>query len=153
MKKITGNSYTSFYLHIVFSTKHHIPYLIPEIRTRLIPNMGGIAKQNGLKLIKGGGTLDHLHILISLIPAIAIAKAVQYLKGGSSYWIHRTFPILKNFEWQKVYGAFSVSIKQIDQIVSYIENQEEHHRIKTYKEEFIELLKIHKVNFDDKFLL
>ena len=148
-----GNSYTSFYLHIVFSTKHHIPYLIPKIKARLIPYIGGIAKQNGLKLIKGGGTRDHLHVLISAIPTITIAKAVQYLKGGSSYWIHKTFPKLTNFEWQKGYGAFSISIKQIDQVVSYIENQEEHHRIKTYKEEFIELLKIHKIDFDDKYLL
>ena len=148
-----GNSYISSYIHYIFSIKNHKKYLSSEIRERLFPYIGGICKENNLRLIKAGGVLDHVHLLVSLSSTIAIAKAIQYIKGGSSKWIHETYPDMKDFSWQEGYGAFSISISQIERTIKYILNQENHHRKKTFREEFIEILKYHQIEFDERYLV
>ena len=85
-------SYISAHFHCVFSTKERRPLIIPELRDRLWPFLGGIARQNKMKAIEIGGVEDHIHILLSLPSTIAIAKAMQLIKGGSSKWVHETFP-------------------------------------------------------------
>jgi REP element-mobilizing transposase RayT len=102
--------------------------LDPDIRERLWPYMGGIAKQNGIIPKCIGGVSDHVHLLVTLPTKLAVAKAVQLIKAGSSAWIHQSFPNLRNFAWQQGYGAFSVSISQVQETVHYIEQQIEHHR-------------------------
>ena len=97
-------------MHCVFSTKDRRPLITPELQARLLQYIGGIARENGMKLIAGGGIADHFHILISLPRIISIAKAMQLIKGGSSKWIDDTFPEHRMFEWQASYGAFSVSV-------------------------------------------
>ena len=148
-----GNSYISCYVHYVFSTKDHEKWLKSDIRERLFPYLGGICKENSLKLIKAGGVDDHLHLLVSLPSTITIAKAIQYLKGGSSRWIHETFENMKDFAWQEGYGAFTIGVSQIDRIKIYITNQEDHHRKKTFREEFIDFLNYHGIEFEEKYLL
>ena len=93
-----------------------------------------------------------MHILLSLPATMPISKAMQLIKGGSSKWIHETFPELRRFAWQEKYGAFSVSVSQTDKIVRYIKNQERHHRKMTFKEEFKRLLEKHEVEFEEKYL-
>ncbi|MFW6226546.1 MAG: IS200/IS605 family transposase [Bacteroidota bacterium] len=110
-----GNSYISCYVHYVFSVKNREPRLTPAIRERLFPYMGGICKENDLKLRKAGGVEDHVHLLVSLPATITLAKAVQYIKGGSSRWIHETFEDLADFAWQEGYGAFTIGVSQIEQ--------------------------------------
>ena len=83
---------------------------------------------------------------------MAMAKAMQLIKGGSSKWVHETFPEQRLFGWQTKYGAFSVSVSQVDRIVGYIENQETHHRRRTFQEEFIALLKKHRIEYDARYL-
>jgi putative transposase len=145
-------SYISAYFHYVFSTKDRQPQITPELRQRLWPFIGGIAAQNAVKPIEIGGVADHVHLLLSLPSTIPISKAAQLIKGGSSKWIHETFPDQKLFSWQEKYGAFSVSVSQLDTVVQYIRNQEEHHRKRTLQEEFLALLKNHKVEYDEKYL-
>jgi REP element-mobilizing transposase RayT len=145
-------SYISSYFHCVFSTKERRPFITSELRERLWPFLGGIARQNKMKAIEIGGVEDHVHILLSLPSTMAISKALQLIKGGSSKWIHETFPEHREFAWQDEYGAFSVSVSQLDKTIEYIKRQETHHRKMTFQEEFLALLKKHHIEYDERYL-
>ena len=145
-------SYISSYFHCVFSTKERRNLITLTLRDRLWPFLGGIARQNKMKAIEIGGMEDHIHILLSLPSTLSIAKALQLIKGGSSKWVHETFPDHRMFGWQVKYGAFSVSFSQLDTIIQYIKDQKEHHRQMTFQEEFIALLKKHRVEYDERYL-
>jgi putative transposase len=105
-----------------------------------------------MKAIEIGGMPDHVHILLSLPATLSIAKALQLIKGGSSKWVHATFPEHAVFRWQIKYGAFSVSVSQLDRTIHYIKGQEEHHRKMTFQEEFLALLKRHRIAYDERYL-
>jgi len=145
-------SYVSSYHHCVFSTKERRPFITAELQQRLWPFMGGIARQNNMKAIEIGGVADHVHILLSMPATMPISKAVQLIKGGSSKWVHDKFPEHRLFGWQEKYGAFSVSVSQLDKIIAYIKGQEKHHRKMTFQEEFVALLKKHQVEYDERYL-
>jgi len=145
-------SYISSYHHCVFSTKERRPMITPTLRERLWPFLGGIARQNKMTAIEIGGAEDHVHILLSLPSTISIAKALQLIKGGSSKWVHETFPEQRLFGWQVKYGSFSVSVSQLDKIIEYIKQQAEHHRKMTFEEEFVALLKKHRIQYDERYL-
>jgi len=145
-------SYVSANFHCVFSTKERRPLITPDIQERLWPFLGGIARQNDIKALAIGGVADHVHMLISIPSTMPIAKAMQLIKGGSSKWVHETFPHLQLFNWQKKYGAFSVSVSQLDKTVDYIRFQEAHHKKLTFQEEFVALLKKHRIDFDERYL-
>ncbi len=145
-------SYVSSHYHCVFSTKERRPLISTELRERLWPFLGGIARQNQMKAIEVGGMPDHVHILLSLPSTLSIAKALQLIKGGSSKWVHETFPEHRLFGWQVKYGAFGVSVSQLDKIIQYIKDQENHHRKMTFQEEFLALLKKHRVEYDERYL-
>jgi REP element-mobilizing transposase RayT len=145
-------SYVSSYFHCVFSTKERQPLIPPSLQDRLWPFLGGIARSHDMKAIEIGGVQDHVHVLLSLPSILSVAKALQLIKGGSSKWVHETFPEHRLFGWQVKYGAFSVSVSQLDKTIQYIKNQEEHHRKMTFQEEFLELLKKHRIAFDERYL-
>ena len=145
-------SYISAYYHCVFSTKGRRPVLTPEIRARLWPYMGGIARKHNIKAIEVGGVSDHVHMLISLPPTLPICTALQYIKGESSKWIHDTFPHSREFAWQKEYAAMSVSASSLDRVIRYIRNQEAHHRTFSFKDEFLVILQRHRISFDERYL-
>jgi REP element-mobilizing transposase RayT len=146
------HSFTSSLLHCVWSTKRREPLLNSELRERLWPYLGGIAKENRMKALAIGGVADHVHMLVSLPPTISAAKAVQLLKGNSSKWIHETFPHLRSFEWQEGYGAFSIGVSAVDATVSYIRNQDVHHRTQSFREEFLTMLRRHGFDYDESVL-
>jgi putative transposase len=114
--------------------------------------MGGIARENKFKALQIGGIEDHVHLLLSLPSTLPISKALQLVKGGSSKWIHDTFPQHQDFEWQEGYGAFSVGISQAEDTTKYIANQREHHRTKTYQEEFLAILERHGIEYDPRYI-
>src|ERR1700733_11150142 len=147
-----ANTFSCLNVHCVFSTKDRVKDLNPEVQGRLWPYMGGIAKQNGVIPKCIGGVSDHVHLLVALPARMAAAKAIQLIKAGSSAWIHQTFPELQNFSWQQGYGAFSVGISQVQETVRYIEQQLEHHRTRTFQEEYTAFLKKHGPHFDEKYL-
>ena len=142
------HSYTSCLMHIVFSTKERRDLIPKAALPRLREFIGGIARKNAMKTLAIGGTQNHTHSLVSLPSTVSIAKAVQLIKGGSSKFIRQTFPQTQTFAWQQGYGAFSVSITQQARTIAYIENQTEHHRTKTFEEEFIAFLKKHRIEYD-----
>jgi len=141
-----SHTYTSVYIHCVFSTKERRP-LIPGARTaELYAYLGGIARAEGLTLIAAGGTANHIHLLLVLSSTCSLAHAVQKLKGGSSRWMG------SGFSWQEGYGAFSVSASQLEVVKHYIQNQEEHHRKRDFEQEFTSLLRSCGVEFDEQFV-
>ncbi len=99
-----------------------------------------------------GGVEDHVHLLLSLPATMPVAKAMQLVKGGSSKWIHETFPDQRAFAWQEKYGAFSVSASQVNTVRRYIENQETHHRKLSFQDEFVALLEKHEVDYNAQYL-
>ena len=139
-------------MHCTFSTKGRYPFIESNLESNLWPYVGGIARANRMKALAIEGTADHIHALLSLPSMMSFAKAVQLIKGGSSKWIHETFPKYKKFEWQEGYGAFSVSASQARKTVAYIQNQKEHHRRKTFQEEFRALLDKHGITYDARYL-
>ena len=143
------HSFVSSLHHCVFATKNREPLLTPDIRDRLWPYLGGIARENGIKALAIGGVADHVHILLSMPASMSISKATQLLKGNSSKWIHETFSALRAFAWQEGYAAFSIGVSGIEETREYIRNQKEHHRTRTYREEVIVFLQRHGMPFDD----
>lgn len=101
-----------------------------------------------MKALAVGGAADHVHMLISLPTTLFVSKALQLLKGNSSKWIHETFPEMRSFEWQEGYGAFSIGISAVDATVRYIRNQAEHHRMRSFREEFVAMLRRHGLDYD-----
>jgi putative transposase len=145
-------SYISSYFHCVFSTKERQPLISPGLQERLWPYLGGIARENQMTAAEIGGVADHVHLLLSLLSTLPLAEALQLIKGGSSKWVHDTFPEHRLFGWQVKCGAFSVSVSQLDKIIPYIKNQLEHHRRTTFQEEFLALLKKHRITYDERYL-
>jgi REP element-mobilizing transposase RayT len=146
-----AHTYSSSLFHCVWSTKERRPLITADLRERLWAYLGGIARQNGMKALAVGGVEDHVHVLLSLPSTMPISKAVQLLKGGSSKWVHEMFPG-KEFAWQEGYGAFSVGISQVPDTITYIEGQEEHHRRRTFQEEFLAILSKHGIEYDPRYV-
>ena len=147
-----SHTYISNLIHCVFSTKERLAVIDSELESRLWPYVGGIARENRMKALAVGGTEDHVHTLLSLPSTISVAKAVQLLKGGSSKWVHEEFPMYKEFAWQEGYGAFSVSRSQMKKTIAYIEGQKEHHRRRSFQEEFITFLDKHGIEYDRRYV-
>jgi putative transposase len=147
-----ANSYISLYAHVVFSTKGRQAMITSDLQNRLWAYMGGIARENQMKALSVGGIQDHVHVLLSLSATLPVAKAVQLIKGGSSKWVHDTFVGLRKFAWQEGYGAFSVNVSLLEETIRYIETQGEHHRRKTFQEEYIEFLRRHGIDYDERYV-
>jgi REP element-mobilizing transposase RayT len=144
------HSYLSNLMHCVFSTKERRKFITPELQQRLWPFIGGIARENGMKASAVGGVADHIHVLLSLPAPMPVAKAMQLVKGGSSKFVHETFSDQRDFAWQEGYGAFSVSISHVEETVAYIQKQAEHHRRRTFEEEFRAFLQKHGIEHDER---
>jgi len=114
--------------------------------------MGGVARENGLKALSIGGTENHVHLLLSVPPTMALSKAMQLIKGCSSKWINETYPSHNGFAWQEGYGAFSISVSGIEQTKSYIEKQRERHRAMTFEEDYEGFLRRHGIEYDERYI-
>jgi REP element-mobilizing transposase RayT len=145
-------AYTSCLIHCVFSTKHRRPTIIPEIRERLWAYMGGILRAMNALPHAVGGTSNHAHLLLSLPAALPLSTVMRVVKGRSSRWIHDLFPSARQFAWQEGYGAFSIGASRLQETIAYIQNQEAHHRVRTYQEEFLKLLAQHGIEPDYRYI-
>ena len=145
-----SHTYHKSLYHFIFSTHERRRLIVPAVQKRLYPYIGGIARENGMTALAIGGVEDHVHLLLSLLTALSIAKAMQLVKPGSSKWMHETFPDQVGFAWQEGYGAFSIGISQVDRTIAYINTHEEHHRTLTLQEEFVRFLKYHGITIDER---
>jgi REP element-mobilizing transposase RayT len=145
-------SYTNLLYHIVFSTKNREPCLEPGMRSRLFEYLGGAVRDEGGTALTINGVADHLHLLVRLRQDKAVSAVVGAIKANSSGWIHRTFSGYAAFAWQVGYGAFTVSASQTGKVRRYIENQEEHHRVRTFQEEFLAFLKANEIEYDPRYI-
>ena len=125
---------------------------MPDIEQRIWAYLGGIAKDNKMQPIQIGGIEDHVHMLFGAPATLAPSKIAQVIKGGSSAWIHETFPAMRGFAWQDGYGAFTVSMSSVPDVAAYIRSQREHHRHKTFQEEYLALLQKHQIDYKECYL-
>lgn len=146
------NTYTQLYIHCVFAVKYRQAVIQPEWKERLHKYITGIVQNNGHKLIAINSAEDHLHLFIGLSPKQSISDIMRLVKGDSSEFINKQVFTKTKFNWQEGYGAFSNSRSQINSVVSYIQNQQEHHRKKTFKEEYIKMLSDYQVEYDEKYI-
>jgi len=139
-------------IHVVFSTKQRFKLLRKDWRDDLFAYMGGTATQHKSTLLRSGGMADRIHLLLKIHPGFAISDTVKLIKGNSSKWINENRKINARFEWQRGYGAFSVSESMSDTVKRYIANQEEHHRQQTFEAEYIAFLKKHNIDYDPRYV-
>ena len=145
-----ANTYTSLHYHVIFSTKNREPWIRPELEARIWPYLGGITREHDMKALMIGGIENHVHLLLGIPPVLAVSKAVQLIKGGSSGWIKETLPGLGGFGWQDGYGAFTVCKSQVREVEEYIRGQREHHRVKTFEDEYRAFLDKHEIHYDER---
>jgi putative transposase len=138
--------------HIIFSTKNREPLLLPHFTARLYQYIGGTVRALGGSLVAAGGMPDHIHLSVSMGRQMSVADTVRDVKCNSSHWIHETIADLHGFAWQAGYGAFSVSRSALDDVKRYIAGQAEHHRVKSFQEEFLQFLKRHDMEYDKRYI-
>ncbi len=144
-------SFGSLHCHIVFSTKHRRPQIKPDVQPRLFEYIGGIMRNHSSRLIAAGGMPDHVHLLASLGRTLAVADAVRLVKSNSSGWVHDELGFA-DFHWQDGYAAFAVSYSNLDEVKSYLANQEQHHRRISFQDEFLALLRRHDLEWDERYV-
>ncbi|MCU0239075.1 MAG: IS200/IS605 family transposase [Pyrinomonadaceae bacterium] len=145
-----SHTFTNLHFHFVFRTKDSLELITNEIKPELYAYLGGLTKELKGKPLAINGMSEHIHLLVSLPPTVSISDALKFLKANSSKWMSERFG--KEFAWQIGYGAFSVSRSNVNAVVKYIQNQEEHHQKYDFKEEFLKLLRSHEVEFDENYL-
>ncbi len=145
-------SYCNLLYHVVFSTRDWNPWIDSELAALLYPYLGAAIRDEGGIAILINGMPDYVHILMKLRQDHSVADVVRAIKSNSSGWIHKTRADMKGFAWQAGYGAFTVSASQVSRVKAYIANQQEHHRTKSFKEEFVGFLKAQGIEFDPEYV-
>jgi len=147
-----SDSYTNLLYHIVFSTKDRRPLITPDYEVRLYDYLGGTIRKLGGISLELNGTDDHVHLLAKLRPDCALSEALRDLKANATGWMHDVFPTLKNFSWQRGYGAFTVSQSSVEAVRQYIARQKEHHRKISFRDEFIQFLQENGIEYTERFI-
>lgn len=147
-----SKSYTNLIYHIVFSTKDRQPLITKQVQERLYEYIGGTIRGLGGVLLAINGVDDHVHVLAKLRADKALSSVLRDLKANSSGWMHDVFPDIRDFSWQRGYGAFTVSASQIGRVTKYIADQEVHHAKQSFRDEFVGMLRVNEVEFDEKYL-
>jgi len=146
-----AQTFSSLLTHVIFSTKDRFPLISSELKPDLLAFMGGTVRELNGRALTVGGTANHVHLLVSLPPTLAIADALRVVKANSSRWVHEMKGRSK-FGWQAGYGAFSVSQSNAASVVKYIAEQEEHHRRFTFQQELLTFLKKHGITYDERYI-
>ena len=147
-----ANTYTQLYFHIVFAVKGRSNYILENWKSELYKYISGIIANKDQKLMIVNGVPNHIHLLIGTKPNCNLSDLIRDIKANSSKWINEKKFTNFHFEWQTGFGAFTVSQSVVPNVIEYIKNQEEHHRKKTFKEEYVEFLKAYQIDFKDEYL-
>ena len=138
--------------HIVFSTKDRAPVLDATVRPALHAYLATVARNVDCECFRVGGVADHVHLAVRLSRTIPMAQLIEELKTSSSKWLKTQSPTLTSFAWQRGYGAFSVGPSDLDVLLHYINNQEEHHRTRTFQDEYRDFLKKYGIEYDERYV-
>ena len=139
-------------LHVVFSTKDRRPWLDPDIRPRMHAYLATLCRDCDCQAYRVGGAADHVHIAARLTRTVSQAELLEKIKKTSSAWMKTQGEQYGSFFWQGGYGDFSIGWSQLEELVRYIDRQEQHHRIQTFQEEYRDLLQKYKVEFDERYV-
>jgi putative transposase len=146
------NTYTQIHIHLVFAVKYRQGLIDKSWKDELYKYMTGILTNKKHKLLNINGMPDHIHILFGMRPNEALSDIVRDLKSDSSTWIKTKGFVQGRFQWQEGFGAFAYGRTELDKIHRYIDNQEEHHRTKTFREEYIDFLKAFEIDFEEQYI-
>jgi putative transposase len=147
-----ANTFTQIYIQVVFAVSGRLALIRRENKEEIYKYITGIARNDGHKLIAINGVPDHVHVLIGLKPDMALSDLVRDIKSNSTNFINDKRLARGKFAWQEGYGAFSYGHSQLDTIISYIQNQESYHRRRSFKDEYLSLLKKFAIKFDDRYV-
>lgn len=147
-----GNSYSQIFIQCVFAVKYRAARLHKPWRVELFAVIGNLINETGSKTLIVNGVEDHVHCLFVLKPAQSVAEVMKVAKAKSSKWLNDSGFLRSRFEWQVGYGAFSYNKAEIKRVYRYIENQEEHHYGITFPQEYLEMLVMNGVEFQEQYL-
>ena len=146
------NTYTQIHIHAIFAVQKRIGLIQNEWRDELYKYITGIIQVHNHKLLAINGMPDHIHIFFGMGPTQSLSDLMQDVKGSSSGWINKQKFCQGRFEWQEGYGGFSYSRSQVSSVIHYIQNQEKHHRKRTFLEEYEDFLKKFEVDYDERYV-
>jgi len=147
-----ANTYHQVYIQAIFAVKYRAATLDKSWRPRILGVIGNLINETGCKTILVNGVGDHVHCFLGLKPTVAIAELMKTVKAKSSKYINDHELTRARFEWQEGYGAFSYSHSHIDDVYKYIAKQEEHHKKRTFREEYLEFLEKYEVPYDERYI-
>lgn len=147
-----ANTYTQIHIQSVFSVQNRECIILKSWKDELFKYITGIVQNNNHRLLAINGMPDHVHLLFGLRPAQSLSDLMQDIKGSSSKWINEKRFVRGKFSWQEGYGAFSYSKAELPNVLSYIDNQQIHHRKKTFTEEYLEMLKEFEIEYDERYV-
>ena len=145
-------SLARLHIHLVFSTKHRERFITDAVRESLHGYMATVLQNIKCAPVLINSVEDHVHLLFDLARTVSISAVVEDVKKSSSQWIKGEGPSFTQFEWQSGYGAFAVSESNVEEVRKYIAGQREHHRIKTFQEEYRAFLTKHRIVFDERYV-
>jgi len=144
-----SHTFTQSHVHAVFSTKNRLKSIPIDVQPKLWSYMAGICRHQKIIPVAIGGIENHAHLLFHLPPTLTLAKAINLIKANSSKWMNENG---RSFAWQEGYGAFNVSVSSLETVAKYVRNQRWHHRKMTFEDEFLALLKKHRIEYDLKYV-
>ena len=147
-----ANTYTQIHIQTVFTVQNRHSLIHESWETDLYKYITAIAQNQGHKVLQINGMPDHIHLFIGLRPKQSLADLMKVVKGDSSKWINQQGFLKTKFSWQEGYGGFSYGKSQVPQVIRYIQNQKEHHKTKTFIEEYKDFLEAFEVNFEDRYI-
>jgi len=148
-----ANTYTQIHIHAIFAVQNRMSLIQKQWQEELYQYITGIISKNDHKLLQIGGMSDHVHVFFGMRPTQSLSDLMQDVKGSSSFWINQKRLGMGKFSWQEGYGAFSYGKSQIDTVVKYIQQQDEHHKNRDFAQEYLTLLRKFDVVFDEKHVL
>jgi REP element-mobilizing transposase RayT len=147
-----SQSLSKILLHVVFSTKNRTKLILDEFEGELHAYLAAACRENGSNAYRVGGTNNHIHIACTLPRTLTVSSLLEEIKGSSSKWMKQKSPRCSLFAWQAGYATFSLGQSQLPALISYIDNQHEHHKKMTYEEEVLEFLKLYEIEYDERYL-
>ncbi|MEM0518397.1 IS200/IS605 family transposase [Aequorivita flava] len=148
-----ANTYTQIHIQVIFAVQNRQSLIKPQWKDELYKYITGIVQSYNHKVLQINGMPDHIHILFGMRPTQSISDLMKKLKQDSSKWINNRGFVNGKFSWQEGYGAFSYSRSHVPKVIKYIANQEEHHKSKTFGEEYLEILKESGIDYDERYIL